>query len=116
MELSIDELRSLHDAVVQNQHVKAFYNRFPRTQLCGSGNREVSTKMLRQAADKQQLVYQMQKTHLFGVSTDNNFGTTFTNAAIEWLLRKYEACGIAVESLPAEIEESPYSCPDVCIQ
>ena len=83
--------------------------------MWGERNGEVIDKMIHHAADTQELIYQMQTTHLFGVSTDNDFRTDSRRAAIEWLIGKYESCGIDVDSLPAEVEESPHSCPDISI-
>ena len=115
MAVSIDELRSLHDTLARNQRIAAFYDKFPRTFLWGERNRETIDQMIRGAADTQELIFQMQKTHLFGVSTDNDFRPDLRKAAIEWLVAKYESCGIDVESLPAEVEESPYSCPEISV-
>ena len=79
--------------------------------MWGKQNHEVSTKIIQDAADTQDLVHQMQRTPLFGI----NSGHDVKKAAIEWLVGKYESCGIGIDSLPAEVEESPYSCPDVSI-
>src|SRR6202171_2746929 len=115
MAVSIGELRSLHDTLARNQHVSASYDKFPRNFFWGKQNLDVSTKLIHDAADTQELIYEMQKTHLFGVSTDMDFRTDFRKAAIEWLVRKYESCGIDIESLPPEVEESPHSWPDISI-
>src|ERR1039457_2257080 len=108
MGLSIGELRSLHDTLARNPRIDAFYDKFPRTFLWGKQNHEVSTKIIRDSADTQELIYQMQRTHLFGVSTDIDFRPDFRKAAIEWLVGKYEACGIDVDALSAGVEESPH--------
>lgn len=115
MAVSIIELRSLHGTLARNQQVNAFYDKLPRNFFWGKQNREVSTRLLRNAADTKDLIHQMQKTHLFGVSTDMDFRTDAKERAIEWLVRKYESCGIDVESLPPEVEESPHSWPDMSI-
>src|SRR3981189_451538 len=111
MGVSIDVLRSLCDTLARNQHASAFYEKFPRTFLWGQQNYEVSTKIIRQAADTQDLIHQMQRTPLFGVNSD----TDVRRAAIEWLVRKYESCGIDIDSLPDEVEESAHSCPYISI-
>jgi hypothetical protein len=111
MQLSIDELRSLHDTLARNTQAAAFYDRLPRSFMWGKQAHEVSTGIIGHAVDTRDLIHQMQRTALFGVNSDSDI----KKAAIEWLVRKYESCGIDVDSLPREVEESPYSCPDICI-
>jgi len=109
MQISISELRSLYDTLARNNEITGFYDKLPRTLLWGEQNHDVSTTIIREAADTLDLIGRMQRTALFGVNSDNEF----RKAAIEWLVTKYESCGIELESLPAEVEESEYSCPDI---
>ncbi len=109
MAVSIDELRSLHETLARNEEIKAFYDKLPRTRLWGKQNLDVSTRIIYEAADTRDLIDRMQRTTLFGVNSDSGF----RKAAIEWLFAKYESGGIDLESLPAEVEESQYSCPDI---
>ena len=111
MGLSIAALRSLCDTLARNQHVSTFYEKLPRTSLWGQQNYAVSTSIIRQAADTHDLIHQMQRTPLFGVNSD----TEVRMAAIDWLVRRYESCGIDIDALPAEVEESGHSCPDISI-
>jgi len=115
MGVSIGELRSLHDTLAEDSRVRAFYDKFPRNVFWGADNRDLSTRLIREAPDTHELVRQMQKTHLFGVNLDLDFRTDSGQAAIEWLVRKYASCGIDVDSLPAEMEESLHSSPDISI-
>jgi putative sugar O-methyltransferase len=109
MPVSIGELRSLHDTLAQNQEIIAFYEKLPRTNLWGKQNHEISNKIVCEAADTRDLIDRMQRTTLFGVNSD----TAFRKVAIEWLVTKYKSSGIDLESLPAQVEESQYSCPDI---
>jgi hypothetical protein len=111
MGVSIGELRSLHHALARNADVSAFYDRLPRTLLWGTQNHEISTKAIREAADTRELIYEIQRTLLFGVNSD----TEVRETAIEWLVGKYQSCGIDIDSLPPEVEESSHSCPAISI-
>jgi putative sugar O-methyltransferase len=111
MGLSIGELRSLYDKLARNARVIDFYARFPRTFLWGKQDLEVSTSVIRDATDINDLIYRVQKTPLFGAHAD----TDFRKMAIEWLVTKYRSCGMDVESMPTEVEESQYCSPDICV-
>jgi len=111
MRKSIDELRSLHDTIVRNEHIGAFYDKLPRNLWWDKGNRECSTTIIREAVDTQELIHRMQSTDLFSINTN----TDIKKAAIEWLVRKYESCGIGIDSLPSAVQESPHSRPDISI-
>jgi putative sugar O-methyltransferase len=111
MRVAIDALRSLYEALVRNEEINGFYDRFPRNFFWDKGNRECSTTIIREAADTLDLIHRMQGTDLFGVNTNTEIKT----AAVEWLIRKYESDGIDIDLLPSTVQESLHSRPDISI-
>src|SRR5664280_2669495 len=110
MAIPLAELRRLFAKVDQAGDARAFYDRFPRNAFWGNENQRCSTQILREAQSLPDMVRRMQATDLFSVNSDSEA----RELAVEWLVERYHACGIDVDEMPAEIQESALSNPAVC--
>ena len=110
MAIRLTELRRLFAKVDQAGDARAFYDRFPRNTFWGSENNRCSTQILREAPSLQDMVRRMQATDLFSVNADSEA----RELAVEWLVDRYRSCGIEVDEMPPEIQESAVSDPAIC--
>src|ERR1022692_90249 len=109
MALQLAELRRLFAKVDQAGDARAFYDRFPRNTFWGSENKRCSTQILMEAHSLRDMVRRMQATYLFSVNADSEA----RDLAVEWIVDRYRSCGIDVDQMPPEIQESTVSDPAI---
>ena len=110
MPIQLKELQRLFAKVDQAADARAFYDRFPRNTFWGNENRRCSTQILMEAHSLRDMVRRMQATYLFSVNADSEA----RDLAVEWIVDRYRSCGIDVDQMPPEIQESTVSDPAIC--
>ena len=111
MHLSMQELRYVYAKLAADEALQAFYEHFPRNQWWARENKECSTELIARARTAEELVREMQRTHLFSINSEAENRIL----AVNWLIAKYREEGLDVLAMPPEVQESPISYEPNCV-
>jgi putative sugar O-methyltransferase len=115
MLISLQELRRIYAKLESDARLLQFYSKFPRNVFWNADNKAASIGILRDASDLPDMIRRMQRALTFLGSILVNTPSDVKQLAIEWLTTRYSAIGIDIRSMPAEIEESSFSDPAICV-
>jgi len=107
----MQELRYVYAKLAADEALQAFYEHFPRNQWWARENKECSTELIARARTAEELVREMQRTHLFSINSEAENRIL----AVNWLIAKYREEGLDVLAMPPEVQESPISYEPNCV-
>jgi len=105
------ELRDLYANLAADKDIRDFYNRFPRNTWWARENRDCSAELIQRSGTTEELVREMQRTHLFSVNSEHEN----RKLAVDWMIASYREQGLDIRALPKEVEESPISYDGNCV-